>query len=139
MASASRISAAIAATGRAIERYAIRMSGCSPRNAETVTVPRIANSRLTAKVSRVPMNVSAKMRAGMPIQGGSRRDLKGIRVFECSSTAFIQHGEFEAGIGRKQLRNFAQTLGQSRRGEQWVIALAQIVIVDVEVQRQQIN
>src|SRR5580700_1438256 len=48
------------------------MSGCTPRSAATITVPRIASSRLTAKQSSVAMNVTNPARTGMVYQRGGR-------------------------------------------------------------------
>src|SRR5271165_1879541 len=48
------------------------MSGCMPRNAATITVPKIASNRLTAKQSNVPMNVTRPTRTGMVYQRGAR-------------------------------------------------------------------
>src|SRR5579864_430431 len=48
------------------------MSGCTPRSAETMTVPRIASNKLTAKQSSVPIKVTTQTRTGMVYQRGAR-------------------------------------------------------------------
>ncbi len=63
---------AMMAAGRAIKRYATRMSGCIPRRAETITVPVMASSKNTVKQNNVPINVSRATRKGTPYQCGER-------------------------------------------------------------------
>src|ERR1017187_8174343 len=48
------------------------MSGCTPRSAPRITVPKMANSKLTAKQSSVPMNVTSPTRTGVAYQRGAR-------------------------------------------------------------------
>src|ERR1039458_4763562 len=48
------------------------MSGCMPRSDAMITVPKIANSKLTAKQSSVPINVTRPTRTGMVYQRGAR-------------------------------------------------------------------
>src|SRR5579863_9937271 len=55
------------------------------------------------------------------------------------TAALIQDRELESGIRGKQFGNFSETLGQRGRSEQRVIALAEIVIIDIKVKRQQVN
>src|ERR1035437_776950 len=50
------------------------MSGCTPRSAETTTVPRMATSKPTAKQSSVPINVTTHTRTTMPYQRGERAE-----------------------------------------------------------------
>src|SRR5579864_3357461 len=47
------------------------MSGCTPRSAETTTVPRMPSSKPTAKHSSVPINVTTQTRTGMECQRGA--------------------------------------------------------------------
>src|SRR5205085_8595328 len=122
--------------------YARRISGCTPRTADTTSVPRIANNKLTANASRLPTKVSSKTRTGMPYQcaGWSPR-LALIRVLlvEKSATALVQNGEFKPSIGRENFRNFAKALGQCGRSKQGIIAFPQIVIVHIQIKREQVN
>jgi hypothetical protein len=77
-------------------------------------VPRMERKRLTVNENRVPMNVSRKMRTGMPYQCGERTPVLGaIKVFvvEESGTALIQNGEFKTGVWGKQLADLAQAFG----------------------------
>src|SRR5215469_1325785 len=116
------------------------MSGGMVRSRETSAVPRIAMSRVTANDSNVPTKVSARTRTGMASQPGSRvGEVVWIRVFKCSSTALVQNGKFKTRVGGKQFRDFAQAFGQSRGSEQRVVAFAQVVVVDVEIEREEIN
>src|ERR1017187_6279688 len=48
------------------------MSGCMPRSDAMITVPKMANSKLTAKQSSVPINVTRPTRTGMVYQRGAR-------------------------------------------------------------------
>ena len=53
------------------------MSGCTPRSVETITIPRMARSKLSAKHSSVPMNVTRQTRTKMPYQLGDRDERAG--------------------------------------------------------------
>ncbi|MGO9087085.1 MAG: hypothetical protein ACLQBK_17840 [Candidatus Sulfotelmatobacter sp.] len=53
--------------------------------------------------------------------------------------AFVKHREFESGIRRKQLRDLSQPLGQRRRRQKRIVALPEIVVIHVQVQRQQVD
>ena len=61
------------AAGNAMWRYAIRMSGCTPRIADAISVPTMPTSKLTENVSSVPMKVSNSERTGTPYQRGEMR------------------------------------------------------------------
>src|ERR1700683_822939 len=50
----------------------MRMSGWTPCSLAVITVPRMANSRVTAKQRRVPINVARRTRMGMAYQRGLR-------------------------------------------------------------------
>src|SRR5208337_4969738 len=47
--------------------------------------------------------------------------------------------EFESGIGREDLGNFPQPFGHGNWRQQGVVALAQVVVVDVEIEREQVD
>src|SRR5215469_12071154 len=100
-----------------------------------MTVPKIPSSRLMAKQIRVPMKVASKTRAGMPYQRGERGAC-GVATGTPpgSSPALVKDGKFESGIVREQFCDLAQPLSQRRGREQRIIALAQVVVVDVEVE-----
>jgi|SRR5581483_5817465 len=108
------------------------MSGCTPCMAEIITVPKIENSNISEKLSSVPMNVSSRMRTGTPYQRGGRDDFS--RVTELRP-ALVEDSELESGIRREQFRHLAETLGKRGWGEQWIIALAQIVVIDIKIKR----
>jgi hypothetical protein len=76
-ASAKTTPPATSAMGNAISRYAIRMSGCTPRKAEMITVPSIANNKLTAKQSNVPINVTTQTRTSTATHRDERDESAG--------------------------------------------------------------
>src|SRR5512135_3187935 len=55
------------------------------------------------------------------------------------ASAAIVNGKLKSWIGWKQFRHFAQALGQGRGGKQGIIALPQVVVVHIEVNREQID
>ena len=67
-----------------------------------------------------------------------------IRGNQCKSVAkevaltapLVEHSELESSVRREQLRHFTQPLGQRRRRQQRIVALPQIVIIHIEIQRQ---
>src|ERR1700751_1687888 len=68
------------------------MSGWVPRNEEIMTVPRIPSSKLTAKHSSVPMNVTRQTRTGMVYQRGARAEGVGVIT---SSILRVRSVEFD--------------------------------------------
>src|SRR5580698_9597314 len=73
------------------------MSGCTPRSAATITVPRMASSKLTAKHRSVPMNVTSPTRTGMVYQRGARDAAGGaIKI----STPILMDRERAAAVCR---------------------------------------
>src|SRR5580693_6158581 len=79
----------------------MRMSGWRLRSLAVMTVPRMANSRVTAKQSRAPMKVARRTRKGMAYQRGERgggMGIKGILLGWRSENS--QHGSpYEFGLG----------------------------------------
>src|SRR5579872_5113226 len=110
-----------------------------PRSSDTETTPRMPSSRLTAKQSSVPMKVTTRMRAGTPYQRGERFADAILDELRSSGAAFVEDREFESLVGREQFGDLAQTLGERGRREQRIIALAQIVVIDVEIKREQVD
>src|SRR5437763_10502671 len=51
----------------------------------------------------------------------------------------IKEVELKAWIGRENLRYSLQPFAQSRGRKQRVLALAQVVIIDIQVKRKQVN
>src|SRR5271165_3039011 len=51
----------------------------------------------------------------------------------------VVHRELISRIGRKQLVDLAQPLGQRRRSQQRIVALAQLLVVHIEKQRQSVD
>src|SRR5271157_3256580 len=51
----------------------------------------------------------------------------------------IVNVEFKSRIRRKDFSNLAQPFGHRRRRQQGIVALAQIVVVDVEIERKQVD
>src|SRR5580658_2095918 len=80
----------------------MRRSGWMLRSLAVMTVPRMANSRVTAKQSRVPMKVARRTRKGMEYQRGERwggMGIKGILLGWCSENS--QHGsQYEFVLGQ---------------------------------------
>lgn len=71
-------------------RYAIVISGCTWRKAETTPTPMIPRNRLTANEIRVPMNVTSRTRTGITYQRGGRAwDFGGIHLTYTIQTEFI--------------------------------------------------
>src|ERR1700727_1158246 len=68
------------------------MSGCTPCMAARMTVPKMANSKMTEKHSRVPMKVTRAMRTGTPYQCGVRDGFAGGIGFQIHSTDFGPSG-----------------------------------------------
>jgi hypothetical protein len=82
--------AVVAAASNAICRYAIGMLGWIPRNAPTITTPRMPSSRLTAKTSRVSRNVTSKTRTGIKYQRGLlARLLLGDIAADCNAVVVL--------------------------------------------------
>src|SRR5260370_33804119 len=51
----------------------------------------------------------------------------------------IVNVEFKSRIRWKNLRDFAQAFGHCSRSQQRIVALAQIVVIDVEIEREQVG
>jgi len=90
-------------------------------------------------------DVGAEAFSGGPQSVGKQtpdraRNRKKIRssLFALRPAAIVDV-EFEAWVWREDLGNFSQTLCHWSRGQQRIISLAQIVIVDVEVKREQVD
>src|SRR5579871_4566322 len=95
---------------------------------------------MMAKDSKVPMKVSRNTRTGMPYQCGVRDGCASGRFdMDISATALVEDCEFKSWVGREQLRDFSQTFGERRWRQQRIITLSQIVIVHIEVKREQVN
>src|SRR5208283_3574237 len=51
----------------------------------------------------------------------------------------VVNRKLEAGIGWEQFADLAQALGQRIRRQQWIIALAEVLIIHIEIQRKRIH
>ena len=56
-----------------------------------------------------------------------------------SAFAAVENLELVAGVGREEARHVAQPLGQRGRSQQRILALAQIVVIEVDGQRQHVD
>src|SRR5579862_5050827 len=116
------------------------MSGCTPRIADTMTVPRIAKNRLTANDSSVPMNVSRNTRTGSPYQCGERDACRGAitcmgRILSGVCTIPQTRSRYWAGTVRQPCAN-APPAPKERAADSRARADRRI---HIEIQRQQIN
>src|SRR5215472_17098408 len=66
------------------------------------------------------------------------KNLESLRQ-KTSAPTFVEDVELEAGIGRKNCCHFFQAFGEPGRRKQRILTLAQLVIVNVQVEREHVN